>query len=480
MTEQIIDKLNTLYNKWCGADIEEYEELPKSGSARRYFRLKSSKGTAMGVYNTDKKENEAFLSFSKSLKNAGVNVPQIYGEDLIYNVYLQEDLGNQTLYSLLQDIKKQHNTFNDELINTYRKVLDSLATLQIEGSKYIDFNKCYPRAAFDSQSMTWDLSYFKYYFLKLAHIDFDEQLLENDYNKLISILLEAPCDFFLYRDFQSRNIMIRDGEPWFIDYQGGRRGALQYDVASLLYDAKADIPQDIRNSLLEYYIETLHKLCPDSNISNNFKQYFNSYVLIRIMQAMGAYGYRGFFERKSHFLKSIPFALNNLHYLLENTPSLYNMPELQRVLTLLCNNDELRSIGNTTRLKVTVTSFSYKHAIPTDNSGNGGGFVFDCRALPNPGRYPQYKTLTGKDNEVIAFFADVEDVMNNFLNACKTLVGMSVEKYLERGFTSLTINFGCTGGQHRSVFCAEALAKWLKEKYDVDVFIKHWEQPQLN
>lgn len=481
MTEQIIKQLNTLYNSWCGSDIDDFEELPKSGSARRYFRLKSDKGTAMGVFNTDKKENEAFISFSKSLRQAGVNVPEVYGEDLIYNVYLQEDLGNETLYSLLLRLRKENNSFPQELIDIYRKVLSCLVKLQISGSQHIDFDKCYPRAAFDRQSMSWDLNYFKYYFLKLAHIDFDEQLLENDYNSLIDMLLDAPCDFFLYRDFQSRNIMIRNGEPWFIDYQGGRRGALQYDVASLLYDAKADIPQEIRNELLQHYITTLAEAVSNRvDIStDDFQRLYNTYVLIRIMQAMGAYGYRGFFERKSHFLKSIPFALDNLRYILNNTPALNSLPELHRVLTSLCDNQELRTIGNATRLKVTVTSFSYKHAIPTDNSGNGGGFVFDCRALPNPGRYPQYKTLTGRDSEVIAFFANVEDKMNHFLSACKTLVGMSVERYMERGFTSLTVNFGCTGGQHRSVFCAETLAKWLSESYDIDVFLKHWEQPQL-
>lgn len=477
MTEQIIQQLNTLYNSWCGTDIEKYEELPKSGSARRYFRLKSSKGTAMGVYNTDRKENETFISFSKSLQQAGVNVPTIYGEDLIYNVYLQEDLGDTTLYSLLQEIRKRDGAFSEELIEIYRKVLSSLVTLQTEGSKHIDFSKCYPRAAFDRQSMTWDLSYFKYYFLKLAHIDFDEQLLENDYNQLIDTLLEALCDYFLYRDFQSRNIMIRNGEPWFIDYQGGRKGALQYDVASLLYDAKADIPQQVRNTLLDYYIGELTQRCKESTV--DFRRYFSAYVLIRIMQAMGAYGYRGFFERKSHFLKSIPFALDNLSYLLNEYTELDNMPELKRVLTSLCHNDELRKINNSARLKVTVTSFSYKHAIPTDNSGNGGGFVFDCRALPNPGRYTQYKSLTGRDKEVIAFFANVEDQMTPFIDACKTLVGMSVQRYMERGFTSLTVNFGCTGGQHRSVFCAETIAKWLNEKYDIDICLKHWEQPQL-
>ena len=471
MNDQIFTLLSSLYEKWSGKHVTQYIELPPSGSNRRYYRLTGDGGTAIGVYNADRKENEAFIGFSRSLRKAGVAVPEIYAEDLSYGLYLQQDLGDVTLYSLLTDIKKANNgAFTDQLKNIYKKVLKSLVVIQTKGTENIDFNLCYPRPSFDRQSMMWDLQYFKYYFLKLSHVIFDEQALENDYNVLIDYLLEVKHDYFLYRDFQSRNIMIVDGEPWFIDYQGGRRGALQYDVASLLYDAKADIPQAVREELLAYYMDLL------GDNKDDFESHYYAYVLIRIMQAMGAYGYRGFFERKEHFLKSIPFALANLSSIIDNHPLPIKVPELMRVLNDIATSEKLLSIASATRLKVTVTSFSYKHGIPVDNSGNGGGFVFDCRALPNPGRYEKYKAFTGKDQIVIDFFDDVHDTMEAFLSPVRTLIAQSISKYVERGFTNLAINFGCTGGQHRSVYCAEQTASWIKDNFDVDVVLKHWEQ----
>ncbi|MCQ2204728.1 MAG: phosphotransferase [Bacteroidales bacterium] len=484
MTDQINNILTELYHQWSGEWPNHYTELPPSGSSRRYFRISGNDGrTAIGVYNADRKENEAFLSFSRSLRQAGVNVPEIYGEELAYGAYLQQDLGDETLYAKLTNERRDNGgAFTDSLKETYKSVLKALTVIQTRGTQAIDFDKCYPRAAFDRQSMMWDLQYFKYYFLKLSHIVFDEQALENDYNKLMDYLLEARHDYFLYRDFQSRNIMIVDGEPWFIDYQGGRRGALQYDVASLLYDAKADIPQGIRDELLAFYITELGKAIESSASTDKdtfdkkaFESHYYAYVLIRIMQAMGAYGYRGFFEQKAHFLKSIPFALANMSSIIDNHPLPIDVPELMRVLTSITTSEQLLSIASTTKLKVSVSSFSYKHGIPTDNSGNGGGFVFDCRALPNPGRYEKYKHLTGRDQEVIEFFAEHKDKMEEFLSPVKQIVAISVEKYVERGFTNLMINFGCTGGQHRSVYCAEQTAKWISENYDVEVTLKHWE-----
>lgn len=471
MNDQITSILFELFKQWCGQVPTQCSELPPSGSHRRYVRLSCNEYTAIGVYNADQKENEAFISFSQSLLKAGVRVPKIYGQQLAYGVYLQQDLGNVTLYSLLTQVRKENGgQFTPELAELYKKVLAELVKIQTDGTVTIDFQKCYPRAAFDRQSMMWDLQYFKYYFLKLSNTMFDEQALENDYNQLIDYLLEVPSNYFLYRDFQSRNIMIVDNEPWFIDYQGGRRGALQYDVASLLYDAKADIPQPIRIELLNYYMQ-------QANIEDkvDFENHYYAYVLIRIMQAMGAYGYRGFFEKKAHFLKSIPFALSNMSSIIDNHPLPLELPELMRVLTDITTSERLLSIACTTKLKVTVSSFSYKHGIPTDNSGNGGGFVFDCRALPNPGRYEKYKQLTGRDAEVIEFFNNVSEEMNSFINPIKQIISQSVEKYMERGFTNLAINFGCTGGQHRSVFCAEQIAQWLTKTYDIEVVLKHWE-----
>lgn len=483
MNDQINNILTELYRSWSSNWPAQYTELPPSGSNRRYFRISGNdnQNKAIGVYNADRKENEAFISFSHSLRQAGVNVPEVFGEQLAYGVYIQQDLGNETLYSLLTRIRKENGgAFTDELKTIYKKVLKALTRIQTLGTQTIDFNKCYPRSAFDRQSMMWDLQYFKYYFLKLSHIVFDEQALENDYNKLMDYLLEVRHDYFLYRDFQSRNIMIVNGEPWFIDYQGGRRGALQYDVASLLYDAKADIPQAVRDELLHYYIDELEKAIleiePDKPLNREeFESHYYAYVLIRIMQAMGAYGYRGFFEQKAHFLKSIPFALANMSSIIDNHPLPIDLPELMRVLTDITSSEQLLSIASTTKLKVTVSSFSYKHGIPTDNSGNGGGFVFDCRALPNPGRYEKYKNLTGRDQEVIDFFAEVNDKMQAFLNPIRQLAAISIEKYMERGFTSLVLNFGCTGGQHRSVYCAEQIAKWIRDTYNVELVLKHWE-----
>ena len=471
MNDNITSLLADLFRQWCGQLPTKCTDLPPSGSNRRYVRLQNQQYSAIGVYNTDQKENEAFISFSQSLLNAGVNVPEIYGQQLNYGIYLQQDLGDETLYSLLTRTRKENNgNFTPELKQLYKKVLSALATIQTQGTNAIDFSKCYPRPAFDRQSMMWDLQYFKYYFLKLSHTPFDEQALENDYNHLIDFLLEEPHDSFLYRDFQSRNIMICDGEPYFIDYQGGRRGALQYDVASLLYDAKADIPQTVREELLSYYMQ-------QANIANtqSFETHYYGYVLIRIMQAMGAYGYRGFFEKKAHFLKSIPFALANMSSIIDNHPLPLPLPELMRVLNNITTSEQLLSIACTTKLKVTVSSFSYKHGIPSDNTGNGGGFVFDCRALPNPGRYEKYRTLTGRDAEVIEFFSNVREEIDNFIVPVKQIIAISVERYMERGFTHLAINFGCTGGQHRSVFCAEQIAHWLSNTYDVEVELKHWE-----
>ena len=338
----------------------------------------------------------------------------------------------------------------------------------------MDYSVCYPREAFDKQSMMWDLNYFKYYFLKLAKIPFDEQALEDDFQTFSDYLLSAPSGYFLYRDFQSRNLMLKDGGVHFIDYQGGRRGALQYDLASLLYDGKADIPQEIRAQLFRYYIEKLKNYIPVNE--SEFTSYFNGFVLIRIMQAMGAYGFRGFYEKKEHFLKSIPFAIHNLQNLLPELNLPVEIPELVNVLNLLTQSETLKDIGQAaSNLSVRITSFSYKKGIPSDPSGNGGGFVFDCRALNNPGRYAEFKTLTGKDLKVQQFIEQNSE-MKLFLNPVKALVEQTVKNYLERGFTHLSVNFGCTGGQHRSVYAAEKLAAWLRNNFPVNVVLVHREQ----
>ena len=471
--QKLNNQISKLYKTWCNEDALEITVLPESGSYRKYFRVKSKNHKAIAVYNEDKKENIAFLEFSKHFFNKNLPVPEIYAIDLENNLYLQTDLDDTTLFAYIESVRTGVE-FPEELFTTYKKVLDGLIKFQIEGSKGFDYSYCYPREAFDKQSMMWDLNYFKYYFLKLAKIPFDEQRLENDFLKFCDFLLEADTDYFLYRDFQSRNVMLKNKEPFFIDYQGGRKGALQYDLASLLYDAKANIPQQVRNELRKYYISQLENYI---NIDKEkFNNYYFGYVLIRIMQAMGAYGFRGFYEKKTHFLQSIPFAIENIKYLLETVNFDIDIPELLKVLNLLSESEELKKFKNPEKkLTVSIMSFSYKKGLTVDESGNGGGFIFDCRAIHNPGRYEKYVNLTGRDKQVIDFF-EKENEMSEFLNDVYSIVDKSVEKYIQRSFSNLMVSFGCTGGQHRSVYSAEQLKKHLEKKYSINVVISHREQ----
>ncbi len=465
--------MSDLFQERFMENVTSSEMLPPSGSYREYIRLKSMHHRVIGTWNEDEKENNAFISFSNHLRESGVNVPEIYAYDAKARIYLQEDLGDVTLFSFLTDVRAK-NGFSSEIAEAYRKVVSVLPDIQVTAGKGIDFNFCYPRKAFDRQSMMWDLNYFKYYFLKLAKVSFDEQALEDDYATFCDYLLKAESNFFMMRDFQSRNILLCDNEPWFIDYQGGRRGALQYDLASLLYDAKADIPQAVREELIEEYLNSLAKIYPVNR--KEFKQYFYGYVLIRMMQAMGAYGFRGFYEKKAHFLKSIPFALKNLRIVMGKIDIPVQLTELYNVLNSLSESEVLKNIVvKETELTVTITSFSYKKGIPADPSGNGGGFVFDCRALPNPGRLVEYQKLTGKDREVIAYLESYPEV-EAFLNPVFNLVEQSVKGYLERQFSNLSVQFGCTGGQHRSVYSAERLAAHLRNNFPVKVVLKHREQ----
>lgn len=465
--------LKDLFKERFAEEVTFTEMLPPSGSYREYIRMKSFHFTAMGTWNEDEKENRAFINFSKTFRDNGINVPEIYQYLPEQHIYLQQDLGDTTLFGFLSEIRVKEG-FSDEIISVYRDVVAILPQIQITAGQKIDFTYCYPRAAFDRQSMMWDLNYFKYYFLKLAKIAFDEQALEDDFATFCDYLLKAESNFFMFRDFQSRNILLHNDKPWFIDYQGGRRGPLQYDLASLLYDSKADIPQSVRETLMEVYLDHLEKIYPINR--EEFKQFFYGYVLIRMMQAMGAYGFRGFYEKKEHFLKSIPYALENLSIVLKKVSMPVQLPELFNVLHSLPESNVLKKFSHKEdELTVTVTSFSYKKGLPADRSGNGGGYIFDCRAVRNPGRYEKYKSLNGKDQPVIDFFQEDND-MEEFLEPVFQLVDRSVEKYIERKFNHLSVSFGCTGGQHRSVYSAERLAEHLKNKYPVRVVIVHREQ----
>lgn len=465
--------LKILFKSLFDEEVKSLSEMPRSGSYREYYRIQGESGrSVIGVFNEDHKENIAFLSFCRHFFAHGLPVPEIYADDLDNNIYLLEDLGKTTLYDYLSTVYK-NGIFPQQLIDIYKEVLNFLPRFQVEVGKGIDFKKCYPRYRFDRQSIMWDLNYFKYYFLKLARITFDEQELENDFNVFADYLLKTENDFFMYRDFQSRNIMLKDGKPHFIDFQGGRYGALQYDLASLLYDAKADIPQHIRDELLEYYLDVLGEYRKVKR--KEFKKYYHAYVLVRILQAMGAYGFRGFYEKKQHFLKSVPYAVENIGYLLNVMELPVKISALENVLKKITQEERLMKFGRSESDKLTldISSFSYKRGIPDDTSGNGGGFVFDCRGILNPGRYEKYRELNGKDKAVQEFLQKNTDI-DAFIRHAISMVEPTVDNYVQRKFTHLMVSFGCTGGQHRSVYCALKFADYFKKRDDIIVSVNHF------
>ncbi len=464
-------KLEKLFEAHFKEPVQKINLMPQSGSYRKYYRIVSQNNTVIGTYNKDKDENIAFLTFSKHFENKNLPVPHIFAQDLSENIYLQSDLGNTTLYDFVKKESK-NGEFSDGLINKYKEVLKKLIAFQVNGAKNLDWSKCYPREAFDKQSIMWDLNYFKYYMLKIAKIPFSEQLLENDFNTFADFLTSADSNYFLYRDFQSRNIMLKNGEIYFIDYQGGRQGAFYYDLASLLYDAKANIPEKTRNELVEYYFNELQSYKKTSK--TEFYKYYYSFALIRIMQAFGAYGLRGIVEKKLHFIQSIPLAIKNLKYILENKNIEADIPELKKALLYFANKSEFSKEKNTTnKLTINIKSFSFiKNGYPKDMSGNGGGFVFDCRFLPNPGREERYKKLSGKDDPVIKFL-DARVEAETFIANSFILIKEAINNYIERDFASLSVSFGCTGGQHRSVYSAEKMKNLIAENFNVNINIEH-------
>ena len=475
MTGELEEGLRRLYEERFAEPVASLSPLKGDGSGRTLLRLQSATRTVVGAHGPDRKENEAFLGFSRHFRRCGLPVPEIYAERLDEGLYLEEDLGDTTLFSLLSQ-RRSESGVPEDVAAVYEKVVEELPRFQLVAGKSLDYSLCYPRASFDEQSMRWDLNYFKYYFLRLAGVPFSEQALEDDFKRFVKYLLGAPRKHFLYRDFQSRNVMVRDGKPWFIDYQGGRKGALQYDVASLLFDAKADLPFDFRDRLLERYLDAASKLAPIDK--TEFLAHYPGFVYIRIMQAMGAYGLRGFYERKTRFLQSIPYAVRNLEHLLRTTKLPVELPELMKVFQRLTASSALRQFGDAQlKLTVRIQSFSYRNGMPADERGHGGGFVFDCRALPNPGKFERYKRSTGVDPDVVEFL-EKEPAVGRFLDGAAALVEQSVESYRERNFTDLFVAFGCTGGQHRSVYCADVLARRLTRRFGdaVAVEVRHREQ----
>jgi aminoglycoside/choline kinase family phosphotransferase len=475
----LIDLLEQLFERRFGRPVELVQPLQGQlgGSGRKIIRLRAGQINAIGVLYHVREENAAFLEFSRHFRRHGLPVPEIYADDLDRGAYLEEDLGDTTLFDFLSK-NRTGDQLSPDVIVVYRKVVDVLPQFQIEAGRDLNYEVCYPRAVFDAQSITWDLNYFKYYFLKLAGVPFNEQSLEDDFARLTKFLLSAKLDFFLYRDFQSRNILLRGGEPWFVDYQGGRKGALQYDIASLLYDAKADLPPALRQQLLDRYIE---RLADFSDIGRDeFMRHYYAYVYVRIMQALGAYGFRGFYERKSHFLQSVPYAMNNVRWLLQNAELPIALPALMEAFRSMVASEKLQSLNPQEGcLVLRIFSFSYKGGIPRDDTGHGGGFVFDARSVPNPGRQEQFKPLTGKDAPVMEFL-DLQPSAREFLAHAASLVEASIDAYQRRGFTSLSVSFGCTGGQHRSVYFAEQLAKKLRGRPGLEVVVRHLELENMN
>jgi aminoglycoside/choline kinase family phosphotransferase len=442
------------------------------GSGRNIIRLSSDKHSAIGIVYNVREENAAFLEFSRHFRRYGLPVPEIYAEDLNSGAYLEEDFGDTTLFEFLSKHRVGENVA-PQAVEAYRKVVALLPRFQIEAGRDLNYEVCYPRGSFDRQSIAWDLNYFKYYFLRLAGIPFNEQALEDDFDCLTNFLLSADGDYFLYRDFQSRNIMLQNGQPFFLDYQGGRKGALQYDIASLLYDAKADLTPELRRHLLDLYIDKLGDFVDVEREA--FLHHYYSYVYVRILQALGAYGFRGFYERKAHFLQSVPYALKNLRWLLHNVKLPIALPTLMEAFNSMLASEKLQGLASEAdNLTVRILSFSFHRGLPKDESGHGGGFVFDGRSLPNPGREDRFKALTGKDAPVIDYLNQQESV-HQFLASVMSLVDASVSSYQQRGFKNLMVSFGCTGGQHRSVYLAEQLAKRLRGRNGVDVVVRHRE-----
>ena len=454
--------------------------IQQQGSNRHYYREVDAQGkTYIRVEGTNKEENSAFIYLSQHFASKGLPVPQVYWVSEDGMSYTQDDLGDLLLFDAIRH-GRETGEFSVEEKDLLARTLRALAHIQIKGAEDLDWSYCFPVPAMDERSIRWDLNYFKYCFLKGTKIEFSEPLLEDEFDRLTALILAQPADSFLYRDCQSRNVMIKDGQPFFIDFQGGRRGPTQYDVASFLWQAKANIPAALREELIELYLNELQSLLPSLD-KQAWKDALPHFVLFRTLQVLGAYGYRGFFERKQHFIQSIPNALRNLREVLEcvgdDYPYLCTVAA-QLVSTILSDTTADETSQNQpapNALLVTVYSFSFKKGLPVDESGNGGGYVFDCRSTHNPGKYEQYKQLTGLDQPVIDFL-EKDGEITTFLQSVDKLIDHHVERFLERGFTHLQVCFGCTGGQHRSVYSAEYTAKRLHAKYGVRVHLIHRER----
>ncbi len=464
-----MEALKNLFESYSGRPAKDCVELTSSGSNRRYFRLTGGNLSIVGVIGTNKAENNAFVSISRHFIEKGIRVPRVLAVSEDGMRYIQEDLGDDMLYNMVAQGRDSgvYSSYERALLV---KTIEQLPKIQFRGGEGMDWKVCFPEPAFNERMVMFDLNYFKYCFLKATGLDFDEVRLQEDFERLRDDLMGDMGETFMYRDFQARNVMVKDGEPYFIDFQGGRRGPVYYDVASFVWQARSRFPEDLRNELVEAYLRALKGYTQVDE--EEFHTRLRLFVLFRTIQVLGAYGFRGFFEKKPHFLASVPYALSNLRKLLKTPFSDY--PYLNEVLTKLTTLRQLNDVAEDKRLKVSITSFAYKKGIPVDPTGNGGGYVFDCRSINNPGKYEHYRQFTGLDAEVIKFIQD-DGEADKFLQHVYELVDPHVKRFIERKFTNLQVCFGCTGGQHRSVYCAEHLAEHLSAKYDIKVTVTHRE-----
>ena len=469
-----IDEVIKVFQQYINEPVIAIDKLPQAGSERHYFRINTGQKTFIATYGANIKENESFIYFSDHFKNKQLATPEIFYASADKKIYIQEDFGDTSLLDRLET-----NGFKDDVYALYKKSLAALAMLQVKGDAGLDYNKCLTNANFGKQAIMADLLYFKYYFLDALRRPYDKQKLIDDFEALSNYLSHTEYKYFMFRDFQSRNIMVTDDEEvHFIDYQGGMKGAPQYDVASLLSQARANLPDDWKHRLLEDYMDAFEKTIGQNIDREVFRSQYNGYVLLRMLQVLGAYGFRGLFERKAHFLTSIPLALENLKGFFNTQNIGIAVPEFKKVLEICISEAVIQEFTNTratddTPLLVKINSFSYlKTGYPKDNTKNGGGFVFDCRGILNPGRIEEYKTKTGQDKGVKDYL-EQQTKMPDFLNSVYNIIDIAVEDYIKRGFENLMINFGCTGGQHRSVYAADAVARHLRNKFGVKIELMH-------
>lgn len=466
-----MERLSILYRSKYGCNPSSVTPLTGSASNRRYFRLTSGAGSAIGVIGTEVKENKAFVTIARHFKAKGINVPEIFGVSDDLSAYIQEDLGDAVLFDMLMTARRSGEDIR-KVGSLLCKTMSMLPVIQYDGAEGLDFSICYPQPAFDRRMVMFDLNYFKYCFLKPSGLEFDEVLLQDDFEQFADELLEEDTDTFLYRDFNARNVMICGDEPYFVDFQGGRRGPVYYDVASFIWQARAKYSDASKERMLDSYLEALAAYCPVDH--EEFVKRLDLFILFRLLQVLGAYGFRGLVENKGNFVTSIPAAISQLKGMVVKFTDRY--PYMSQTLERLCALPRFEEPVSDGTLEVRVCSFSFKKGIPQDPTGNGGGYVFDCRSIHNPGRYEPYKKLTGRDEPVIRFLEEDGGIMG-FLEHVYGVVDPHVGTFISRGFTSLMVSFGCTGGQHRSVYCAEHLARHLAQKYPgIRVRLIHREQ----